>query len=384
MADDYYPNPNLPDFEAIRKLVGGSGPWVLMALVVAVAALFYSVRVAKVTGEQVGVKLNKITGKTKVVTQSGTVIYNGITNEFFVLDKTVQTLEMTEVQGQGDRAGKDDLKIKTVDGSDVFVDLKVQYRMVRGSADTVLETSGPGDQYKRKWARDYVRSLVRNHLGALTTEEFYDATLRDERLADAKEEVNEKFKDFGIRIETIGIPREPHFYAEYEEMIKNKKLADQAVLTEQSKALAAKQLRETMIVEQTNKMNVEIEEFSGRMEQKTIVAQAEAEKAREAAEAYHERITIGAGATLYEMGKKAQGILAQRQKEAQGLKELMAALEGPGGRNMVKLEYAKRLKDVVIQGQPITLGAEASRFQHLYAPAAKDEKLARPRLRTRK
>ena len=64
---------------SLRAALGMTGA----ALVVA-AFLFYSVRIAKVTGEQVGVKLSKITGKVTVVTQSGAIIYNGIANYFGV------------------------------------------------------------------------------------------------------------------------------------------------------------------------------------------------------------------------------------------------------------------------------------------------------------
>lgn len=362
-------NSNQSNMRAFRDLVGGSMIWLGLAFLVLAATLFYSIRVAKVTGEQVGIKLNKITGKMTVINQSGAIIYNGITNEFFTLDKTLQTLEMTEAPGEGDRSGKDDLKIKTVDGSDVFVDLKVQYRMLTEMADTVVQTSGVRNSYKEKWARDYVRSMIRNHLGELTTEEFYDAALRDEKLLVARQRANERLEPFGLRIDSIVVPKEPHFYTEYEDMIKKKKLADQAVLEEQSKALAAKQRQETMIVEETNRMNVAVEQFSGAMEMKKIKAEAEAEKIRKAADAYYDTVTIGAEATFYEKDKNAQGVLATRQKEAEGLKELMAALEGPGGPNMVKLEYAKKLKDVAIGGQPILLDGEAPRIQHLYVPA---------------
>jgi len=357
------------DFADVRKALGASPIWPVLALVVVAAVAVTTLRVGRVRGTEVGVILNKITGKTTVITQSGVRIYNGITSEFFVLDKTLQTLDMTEVQGRGDRVGQDNLKIKTVDGSDVYVDLKVQYRIEPAEADVVLLTSGPGDAFKRKWARDYMRTMCRNYLGELTTEDFYNSSKRDVKTAKALNAGNERLAPYGIRIDSIVIPTKPRFYKEYEEMIKKKKLADQAVLEEQSKALAAQQRKETFRVEETNKKKVAVEEFAGTMEQKVIKAKAQGERARKAADAYYDRVTIGAHATLYQRTKEADGILAKKKADAEGIQKLKQALEGPGGRNMVKLEYAKKLKGVTITGQPFTFQSNTARLEYLTAPA---------------
>ena len=344
----------------------GALVWVAIAFLFVAAALFYTVRVGHVSGEEVGVLLNRITGHMTPIQQSGARIYNGFTHDFFVLDKTLQTLEMSEDPTRGDRKERDDLKIKTIDGSDVFVDLKVQYRIIPDMAIEVLQTSGTGELYKQKWTRDYIRTLARNYLGELTTEDFYDSSRRDIKIAECTTRANEKLEPFGIHVDSIAIPVEPHFYEEYEDMIKKKKLADQAVLEEQSKALAAKQRQETAIVTETNKKNVAVEEFSGQMEQKKIKAQAEAEKAQKGADAYYAEVTITAEAIQYEMQKQAEGIIEQKQKEAQALREMIAALRGPGGRNMVKLEYAKRLMDMTFDGQPYVIEGQTSRLQHTY------------------
>ena len=344
--------------------------FVPIALFLIVLFMFKTLRVGNVSGEEVGVMLNRLNGNFTVVKESGVRIYNGLTTDFFVLDKTMQTLDMTVDERRGDRQGKDDLKIKTVDGSDVYVDLKVQYRITPEMADTVLLTSGPGDNFKEIWARDYVRSICRNYLGELTTEEFYDAFLRDQKIGKAQENANDCMNLFGIVIDSIVIPRKPHFYDEYEEMIKKKKLADQAVLEEQSKADAAKQKQETMTVQETNKKNVAVEQFDGEMQQKIIQAEAEAEKARKTADAYYERTTVGAGAALYRMQKEADAILATKKAEAEGIEALKQALEGEGGRNMVKMEYAKKLKNITITGKPFTIQNTIERFEHLREAAA--------------
>jgi len=352
------------NLETFRKLFGKGLIWMAVAFLVLLISLFATVRIGRVTGEQVGILLDRISGKISVIEQSGVRIYNGLLSDFYMLDKTLQTLSM------GGGSEEDALKVKTIDGSDVHVDLKIQYRLDPGMADVVITTSGPGDAFKEKWARDYCRSTCRNHLGALTTEQFYDAAQRETKILSAKKEINESLNRFGISIDSIVIPQRPQFYKEYEEMIKNKKLADQEVLEEQSKALAAEQRQKTLIVTATNEKNVAIEGFSGTMEQLLIQAEAEVEKVMKAADAYFDTITIGAEAAFYQNQKEAEGILARKQSEAEGIEALKKALEGEGGRNMVKLEYAKKLREITITGKPFTIEGRTERFEHTSGAAS--------------
>ena len=185
----------------------------------------------------------------------------------------------------------------------------------------------------------------------------------------AKQECNTRLKQFGIIIDTIVIPRRPHFYEEYENMIKRKKEADQTVHAEQSRALAAKQNQQTLIVQETNKKNVAVEQFEGVMKQKLIEAEAAGERVRRGADAYWADRTVSAGAMLYKRSQEAEGILAMKTAEAAGIEALRSALVGEGGLNMVKLEYAKRLQEMEITGKPFTIEGSIERFEHLRGPA---------------
>jgi len=359
-----------PELDALQRVLSGGSVWALAAALLVIVVAVRTVRFGKVTGEEVGIQLDRISGKITVISQSGVKLYNGLLSDFYVLDRTLQSLDMTQDATRGDVMRRDDLKIKTVDGSDVYVDLKIQYKIDSNMAEDVILTSGPGDLYKKKWARDYMRSICRNYLGELTTEQFYDSSKRDARLVLAKQEANDKLRKFGIVIDSIVIPKRPQFYKEYEQMIKKKKLADQAVLEEQSKAMAAKQKQQTLIVQETNAKNVAVEQFEGQMKQKVIQAEAEAERSRKKADAYFEKHTVAADATLYRMKKEATAILAMKTAEADGIMALRKALGGEGGRNMVKLEYARKLKNIAIIGKPFTIQSNIERFEHLKGPAS--------------
>lgn len=352
---DFSPGNKRVDMNTLRRLFGNNLLWIAGAVLVLVILLLMCIRVGRVQGTEVGILLNKMNGNLEVIPHSGVRLYNGISHEFYLMEKTLQTLDMT---------GGNRLKIKTIDGSDVYVALKVQYRINAEMAEKVLFTSGPDDSYKSKWAHDYVRSICRDHLGELTTEEFYDSSKRNAQIIKAKQEAKERLQRFGIQLDDIVVPQKPRFYEKYEELIKKKKLADQAVLEEQSKALAAEQIKETAKVDETAKKNVAIEQFRGEMEKLIIQANAEAERVKRAADAYHKRTTVGADAEFYRLQKKGEATLARKKSEAQGIEALKKALEGKGGRNMVKMEYAKKLRELEISGQPFTVESRTERFEH--------------------
>ena len=52
------------------------------------------------------------------------------------------------------------------------------------------------------------------------------------------------------------------------------------------------------------------------------------------------------------------------------MQALNKAMEGEGGRNLVKLEYARKLKEINLRGKPFTIDGTVERFEHLKAAAS--------------
>jgi len=348
----------------------------LVTLVLILGLGLKAIRFSTVGGTEKGVLLNHISGDVEIL-QAGTHIYNGITKSFVAIDVTLQTEEMVQERGRGKVTSRDDLKVKTIDGSDVELDLTVQYQLLTSAEDIrkVVSDSGTGDAYKNKWIRDYARSICRNTFGELTTEQFYDSAMRGEKARKATDILNERLNPFAIHIVTI-IPEEFRFYEEYEEKIKLKKLADQSVEAETSKARAARESMARMRVEATKAKDVFVEAYTGSMREIIVTAEAEAQKARENAEAYAIKTRVNAEAQKYQMEKEASAILATKKAEAEGLAQMANALKGDGGVNIVKMEYAKKLRDMRISGQPFTIRGVTERFEH------HEDQVSRPTPRT--
>ena len=60
--------------------------------------------------------------------------------------------------------------------------------------------------------------------------------------------------------------------------------------------------------------------------------------------------------------------------EADGIMAMKKALEGEGGMNMVRLEYARKLKDIQITGKPYMVQNNVERLELLKGAAAAESK----------
>ena len=346
-------------------LQGFKGSLALLLIAIAVLTIFLMVnfRVQRVSGTEVGIKVNNVTGDITVIAKSGTNIYNGLLNSFHLLDMTVQRLEMVADPNRGERSNRDDLRIKTVDGSDVFLDLTINYQLRRDMVKETVTTSGLGDAYKYKWVRDYSRSVCRAVFGEMTTEEFYDASVRNQKAQMAMEELNKLLKSYGIDVSSV-IAEKFSFHPEYEERIRAKKLADQEVEEQISKANAARQNQIFRVVEATKKKEVFLATYSGEMQKLIVEATANAERDVLDAEAYVIDTQLGADATFYQRDKNSQGILVKAKAEGEALTALANAYQGIGGMNLVRRAYASKVGDMKITGQPFTIESKTERLSY--------------------
>jgi regulator of protease activity HflC (stomatin/prohibitin superfamily) len=307
----------------------------ILAVVVAWSSL------ERVREGEVGVLVNNVSGSISVEEQVGYRLVIPWMFSFYRLDRRVRSISLSEQGGGGFDAG-DAVKIKTSDGSNVALDIQATYRLLPGSAAEVLRDAGPGEAFGELWVRSAVRAIAAREFGKLTTEQVYDATLRNERAQSALTALNEELAPRGIEVVVL-VPQDFRFYKEYEEIIKKKKLADQEVEEQQAQARLA--------LEEQNKQ-VGAAKHASTAKIKT--AEGEADKVRADADGYLQRVRLDAEAALVTATKKAEGTLAVGLAEAQGMTEAARALSGPGGVNLVAVEYAKQLGRINFTGVPVT------------------------------
>ncbi len=340
---------------------------ILTAVAVAIL-LFMSIRVGRVQGSQIGVLVNNLSGEVTIQMTPGAIVYNGLLTDFDILDNSVQTIRMVAEHG-------DEVRIKTDDGSDVTMDVEVNYRLIQDAnliRDRVIPESGVTqavsatssgrggrrsmatelvDAYKAKWVRDYARSVVRYVFGELDTKTFYNAAERDGKTRASVTELNRLLNPHGIEVQQV-VPDNFEFYSEFEKLIADTKAADEEVDSQKRKADAALEDQKKQETTATARANVEIATITGDLAKAILISEADAAKETKAAEAYAYAQKQGADAGLYDAKNMAQSLLVKATAEAEGVRQLAASLSGEGGKNLVKMEYAKVLEKAVINGLP--------------------------------
>jgi regulator of protease activity HflC (stomatin/prohibitin superfamily) len=175
--------------------------------------------------------------------------------------------------------------------------------------------------------RPAARSYVRDSLNRLRSEDFYVADKRFAAAEEAKKLIIGALAPEGVIIEQV-ILNEHRFNPAYEEVIREKKLAEQNAERLKSEASAAAE---------ESKRN--LESARGKVSQQLAAATGELAQAK-----------LAADAQLIKSKNEGEAVLAEARSKAQGIEKENAAMSGLGGRTMVKLRIAEAL-----QGKRIVL-----------------------------
>ncbi|MBG91402.1 MAG: hypothetical protein CL521_06275 [Actinobacteria bacterium] len=211
--------------------------------------------------------------------------------------------------------------IQTSDGFFVEVDVSIMFRII--DPVSLIKSIGPGNLYLINGLFPKAEPVLKDTLGKLTTEEFYNPFLRVEKMHLAKTKLNEALNNKGLQIDELMI-RYFKYSDEIQKNIEAKKLQDQLVFKNQQEAKAATAEAELakIIEEGEALMKIELEKGSAQV------------------------MTTTAEKDLYVRQKHAQADLLVKQAEANKIKLKNRALQGAGSENLVGLEMAKILTGV--------------------------------------
>lgn len=347
------------DFEGRRKLKRRIPvKWIIVISAVVVClgvASFFIIRnlgYIVVEPDEVGIVVNNLTGNVRGIDRAGVIIYIPILQEVYMLDKKEQVLQMSSENITPEYPKGNPLWVKSIDGGDVSLDLLIRYVMVPNKADFVIQDSGIGDKYKEKWAVDYIRAVLRYNMGELLIEDFPNSAKRDRKAQQAIKEINDVIETRGIKVTAINV-LDYRYYQEYWEKILARRLADKEVEVQIDRAEAARENRRRVQIEEGRRVDTEVSRFRGDLNRRELEIDAKAEQVRRDADAYNKKVTIEGDAEFERLRQESIAILAEKKAEAGGILALRRALEREGGRQLVKFEYAKRLKEATVQGTPV-------------------------------
>ena len=237
------------------------------------------------------------------------------------MPRDVQVLELTnapETAALYSRVKTPAAHIQTSDGFFVDVDVSVIYHIA--DPYKTFTMIGPGNLYEDNGIIPKTEPALKETLGELTTEEFYNSQLRVKKTHEALDRLNHELEPKGIKVDQILI-RYFSYSPEIQKNIEEKKLKDQLVFKNQAEGRAAIEAAKLKKVSEEGQMQVQV-----------TLAEGEAYVTKRRAEM-----------DLYRRKVRAQADLLVKLAEARKTELRNAALQGQGSDRMVGLNMAKTL-----------------------------------------
>lgn len=228
-----------------------------------------------------------------------------------------------QLQGSTEAAYAPSINIQTSEGYRVRVDVTVAYRII--DPYKVMVAVGPGKAYESALVRPRADTALRQALGTLDAEQFYDGEMRRERAIAAAKQLTAELAPSGIQVWNVMI-RHYAYDDRYQAAIEGRKIQDQTVFKNRAEAVAASEEAERNRVLAEGQAVVEVETTRGDTEVRKIRADAE----------------------LYARKKYAEGDLLVALAEAEASRLENDALSAAGSSNIVGLEMAEALRNTQV------------------------------------
>jgi regulator of protease activity HflC (stomatin/prohibitin superfamily) len=238
-----------------------------------------------------------------------------------VLDLNDQEIAWVEREGgsfPADYKLAPSIRIQTSEGYQVTVDVTMLYRVVDPYA--VVTKVGAGRIYETKVVARRADKILRQTLGRLDAEDFYDDHRRMIAAEEARDLLKKDLAEWGIQVFAV-LLRDYIYDERYQEAIEQRKIQDQKVFKNKAEAVAANREAEKNRTLAEGKATIDVEIERGRSEVRKIRADAD----------------------LYYRQRLAEGDLKVALAEAEGTRLENAALQSAGASNMVGLRMAEAL-----------------------------------------
>lgn len=258
-----------------------------------------------------------------------------IVNHWTTLPIAQQNLLMNANPNEGDRAVPDDITFKTKDGNNVYIDVNVMWRIdPKKAAHLVFHVGQSIQEINERVVRPISRSIIRDIFNEISSEEYYQVTVKNQVAAKAKDELAKALEPYGVIVDMLQV-QQHRFDAEYQAAINAQKQAEADVQTlmEQQK---------NMVVQKKSELEGKRSVWNQQLEG----ALGEAGRIKNEADGYFQTKT-----------NEAKARIAVAQAEAEGIRKEAEALGKLGGDAYVKMQVAQLLskkKIVIVPGSNVS------------------------------
>lgn len=313
--------PNIPKLPDLKLPLRGRKPIALLVAILIVVAAVYNLLLVNVAANEFGIKQVKIgldRGVQEKVYEAGLHLVIPGMEVMHLFPRDIQIFEMTNFPTAVTRLHRYEkaAHIQTSDGFFVDVDITIMYRIV--DPYLVITTVGPGRFFEDNGIIPKAEPILKQALGVIPTEEFYDSKLRVEKTLIAKELLNKELNPKGMQVDHV-LVRYFQYSAEIQKNIEAKKLQDQLVF---------KNMAERGAAEEAAKLS-------------KVIAEGEALIKIKLQEGEAYQVARLGERDLYVRKKHAEGDLLVKLAEAKKTELKNAALRGAGSARLVGLKMAE-------------------------------------------
>ncbi len=243
----------------------------------------------------------------------------------YLFPKDLQVLDLTSAREEAAREASVSkaAHIQTSDGFFVDVDVSILYNIV--DPYLVFTRLGTGRLFETNGIVPKAEPVLKQALGELTTEEFYNSPLRSAKAQQATDLLNRDLAEYGLKVDQILI-RYFRYTEEIQKNIEERKLKDQLVFKNQAEGRAATEGAKLKKVIQEGQAAVDIKLQEGR----AYVTTKDAER------------------DLYVRRKRADADLLVKLADAKKTQLRNDALQGAGSERMVGLKMADVYKGIEV------------------------------------
>src|SRR5215208_1982852 len=160
---------------------------------------------------EVGVRTNLVRviekrGDQQVYAPGGVYFILPVVNAWTVLPISQQNLLMNAATHEGDRPVPDDISFKTRDGNNVFIDVNVMWRIDPKRAGHIAAHVGQSaEEIKERVVRPVSRAVIRDVFNEITSEEYYQVTVKNRVAALARTQLSKALEPFGIIVDMLQV-----------------------------------------------------------------------------------------------------------------------------------------------------------------------------------
>jgi len=223
------------------------------------------------------------------------------------------------------------LNTRALDGNEVALAVTVRYRINPESKTliTLVNEVARSDGDVRQLVAAVARADIRAYMNQLRTAEFLDEQSRYRAIDAVRESISRRLLVLGISLERVIL----------DDFRFDRALEDNSVDSSYQEKISEIQ----KLQQDTERERSRIETVRAKKKQEFNQVQASINRAIAEADGYKKQAAFQGDAYFEGRSNEAKGILALGKAEVEGLVQQIKALEGPGGRAILRLEIAKQL-----------------------------------------